>query len=52
MDAKFDELLKTNIITKCKVSLACSYQEGSHEQPTVLNKYELAYIIHMLRGDP
>lgn len=49
MDAKFDELLRTDIITKCKVSIACAFQEDK-KQPVLFNKYELAYIIEKLRG--
>ncbi len=50
MDAKFDELLKVDVINKCKVSLACAHQEDT-KQPILLNKYELAYIIAKLRGE-
>lgn len=50
MDAKFDELLKANVINKCKVSLACAHQEDA-KQSVTLNKYELAYIIAKLRGE-
>jgi len=50
MDAKFDELLRVDVINKCKVFLACAYQED-REQPILFNKYELAYIIAKLRGE-
>ena len=51
MDAKFDELLRTDIITKCKVSIACAFQEEQN-QPIMFDKYELAYIIEKLRSSP
>ena len=50
MDAKFDELLRMDVINKCKVSLACAYQ-GDGKQPILFNEYELAYIIAKLRGE-
>ena len=48
MDATFDELLRKDIIAKCKVSLACAFQEDG-KQPLVLSKYELAYILEKLK---
>ena len=50
MDAKTDDSMRTNIITKCKVSLVCAFQEDRN-QPLTLSKYELAYIIDKLRGE-
>lgn len=50
MNANFDESMKTNIITKCRVSIVCAFQEDRN-QPVLFDKYELAYIIEKLRSD-
>lgn len=50
MNTKFDELLKINIINKCKVAMACAFQEDD-KQPVILNEYELAYIVAVLKGE-
>ena len=50
MNTVTDNSLLTSILTKCKVSLVCAFQEDSN-QPVTFDKYELAYIIDKLRGD-
>lgn len=50
MNAVTDNALLDSILTKCKVSIMCAFQEDVN-QPVLFDKYELAYIIDKLRGD-
>lgn len=47
MNKATEELLKSSIVAKCKVHLACMFQGDTNS--LVLNEYELAYIIEKLR---
>lgn len=45
-----DNFLLDSILTKCKVSIMCAFQEDS-QQSVLFDKYELAYIIEKLRSN-